>query len=738
MTADVQSIDSRRTIGNVKALLHSLVPRAKCFCFYDMSRSCTWSSDGADDYELDNFVADLPVEILDGSEAEAEFLRRTLPSGRTVLLLSVVAENGRALGVLIAVFSRNAGKSSWFNPSLLRNILLPVVEVIRDNVLAGRRLERAEQRADAASRELKLVYQLDEKVHGASRSHSGLARLVGQSGRFLDIGYSVLLLPAKRIRISATHADWKAVERKTLDDYLLDTLYPKLKGQREPVVYDVPAGAESGSPGQQGYQAMLCPLLDSAGNVEGVLAQLGRVSGERFDAGHIRFMSHIARNARHLISRSFDSMTGLMNRSGFSAQVAEAIVAVYAAKHKPQVVYCDIDNLHLVNDTFGYAAGDEVIRRFAQTLDDLLPKHAIASRLTGDDFAILLTRGGESAALELAERLRTASRKLRYLEGDRSLQITFSAGIAGHGEAQGQEAELIRAARIACDAAKDHGRDRIEVYDPADQSIIRRCDDIHLVAAIRQSLDTNAFELLAQPVVSLAKKATAPRYEILLRMRDENGKDIARPTFLSAAERYQLMPQIDRWVVSSVLSDLSAHVPFLVDSGTRLSINLSGQSLGDDDFRRFVEDEIDASGVPAAALGFEVTESAAVANREKAQAFIDSLRERGCHFSLDNFGAGLSSFAYLRDFRVDTLNIDGSFIRDIGENRISESMVAAITEVARVLELDTVAECVESETTKSLLQKLNVDFVQGHAVGMPRPFRELLAEAATLPAASGV
>jgi EAL domain-containing protein (putative c-di-GMP-specific phosphodiesterase class I) len=232
----------------------------------------------------------------------------------------------------------------------------------------------------------------------------------------------------------------------------------------------------------------------------------------------------------------------------------------------------------------------------------------------------------------------------------------------------------------------------------------------------------------AQPIVSLTGKDEISRFEILLRMKDSHGNRVSSDAFFSAAERYQLMPQIDRWVVSNTLARLSEHTEYLKKNHAIFAINLSGQSLGDDEILNFIEEEIDSSGVPCESLCFEVTESAAVSNRQKAQAFIDALRKRGCKFSLDDFGAGLSSFAYLKNFKVDTLKIDGSFIRDITDNRISESMVAAITQVAKVMELETVAEYVESIETKDLITKLGVDYAQGHAVGKPSALEDVLSE----------
>jgi diguanylate cyclase (GGDEF)-like protein len=630
--------------------------------------------------------------------------------------------------LLISVFSKNAGKSSWFNPSLLQNILQPAVEVIGENLSLRGQLESGQAAADMYSRELELVYKVDEKIHGMSRSHAGLAQLIGQSGRFLGIAYSVLLLPAKRIRISATHSSWKQVNRKAVDRYIVDSLFAELEGKRAPIIFNVPSVEDSNSIVDQGYEAMLCPLIDHAGNLEGVIAQLSRIGGEKFDQSHVRFMSHIVRKVEYVIEQSFDSMTGLMNRAGFDAQLQESMQALQGTDDQHQLIYFDLDNLQLVNDTFDRAAGDEVIVRFAQILEDALPRNAVATRLTGDDFAILMTHSEQDDALALIEIIRKETQSLRYLEGDKSLQVTVSIGLADFDKAVPSSSDIVTAARMACEAAKDHGRDRVEIYDRANQSIIRRYDDMHMVAQIQQTLDADGFELLAQPIAALNSDDTRKRFEILLRMKDTEGKRVPSKTFFSAAERYQLMPQIDRWVVSTTLACLSKNADILRENGSIFAINLSGQSLGDVEILNFIEEELDSCDFPADGICFEVTESAAVSNREKAQAFINTLRKRGCRFSLDDFGAGLSSFAYLKNFKVDTLKIDGGFIRDIAENQISESMVAAITQVAKVMNLETVAEYVETEETRKLVAELGVDFAQGYAIGKPTDFSAVLKE----------
>lgn len=490
----------------------------------------------------------------------------------------------------------------------------------------------------------------------------------------------------------------------------------------------MPADEGAASPGTQGYQTLVSPIMDLSGNTQGVLAQLGRVNQRPFSKKHRRFMANIMRKVEYVIEQSFDAVTGLMNRAGFEAQLQESWNDLDGGTATHHLIYLDLDNLQLVNDTFGRAAGDAVIVRFARLLDADLPKSAVASRLTGDDFCILLTHADEDAAMNFAREVRKRTETLRYLEGDKSLQVTISVGIAALGAGPGDETRALTAARMACESAKDHGRDRIEVYNLENQSLIRRHDDMQLVADIQQALDGDEFELLAQPITALKGGDDRPRFEILLRMRDRDGNNVPSAAFFSAAERYQMMPQIDRWVVSNTIAHLRAYAEAVTDQEPLFSINLSGQSLGDDDILEFIEDEIEAAALPVATLGFEVTESAAVSNLAKAQSFINALHERGCKISLDDFGAGLSSFAYLKNFRVDTLKIDGSFVRDITDNRISESMVAAITQVAKVMQLDTVAEYVECPKTRKLIAELGVDFAQGHEIGRPRPLADVLDE----------
>ncbi len=726
MAAEARSIKAAKNTGKAAALLRSLVPEAQVFCFYDLAGNCVWNTSGAADSEIDSFVVEMVEDDVAGLPKKDGALKRTLRSGRTVLVLPVCDHKKAVLGIIVCVFSINAGKSAGFDPQRLKEKLEPAAELIGEGMRVSHALIESNRLRNEVEKELMLVYEMDEKIHSPGRGHSNLAQLVGQSGRFIGINYSVLLIPSKRIRISATHSSWKKVNRRALDKFLIDQLLPKLPARREPMILDIPPLDNEDSIAGKGIQAMMSPILDHQGNVEGVLAQLGRVDVRGFSTRDQRFMAQIVRKAEHVIAQSFDSMTGLMNRMGFEAQLHESHKALSSDNETHQIIYFDLDNLQLVNDTFSHEAGDQVIKQFARLLEEDLPKSAVLSRITGDDFCMLLTHADSDSAMEYANKIRDKRSALRYLDGDKSLQVTMSIGIAAFTKTQSEEGNALTTARMACEAAKDYGGDRIEVFDDCNQSIVRRFDDMQLVAEIQKALDGDGFALVAQPLAALGESPSPLRFEVLLRMDDSDGGRVPAKALFSAAERYQMMPHIDRWVISTVLSNIKGVAEYVTGQKATFAINLSGQSLADEDILDFIAQEIKSSGLPPSSLCFEITESAAVTNLRKAQTFIDGLRNLGCSISLDDFGAGLSSFAYLKNFNVDTLKIDGGFVHDIAENRISKSMVAAIAEVAKVMELKTVAEFVGSAECRDMLVEIGVDYAQGHFIGKPVAIEEVL------------
>jgi EAL domain-containing protein (putative c-di-GMP-specific phosphodiesterase class I) len=302
------------------------------------------------------------------------------------------------------------------------------------------------------------------------------------------------------------------------------------------------------------------------------------------------------------------------------------------------------------------------------------------------------------------------------------------------GRSENALAHALATAEIACKAAKDRGRNRVEVFQDSDQSIIRRHTDILIVGKLREALAHDSFRLDAQPILPLRGNYGRPRFELLIRMLGERGEIIPPGKFLSAAERYQLMPTVDRWVVSRACELLSTHAAAVGEDIARFAINLSGQSLQDETFLPFVADTIKNSGLSPNVLCFELTETATVGNLERAQSFLRALQDLGCQFALDDFGTGVSSLAYLKDLSVNYLKIDGSFVRDSITNTRSESMIKAIAQLAKVMCIETVAEYVETDALRARMADLGVDYGQGFAMGKHQPLEQLLEELAVFEA----
>ena len=374
--------------------------------------------------------------------------------------------------------------------------------------------------------------------------------------------------------------------------------------------------------------------------------------------------------------------------------------------------------------------GDDVIASVAECLRESLPAGALCARISGDRLAALMPNTNLAAASVHAERIRSAAAAITPRAGHGSFDVSVSIGIAPLAQSDNPLAHALATAEIACKAAKDRGRNRIETFQDSDQSIIRRHTDVLVIGKLRSALDDDSFRLDAQPILPLRGNYGRPRFELLLRMLGDRGEIIPPGKFMSAADRYQLMPTIDRWVVRRACALLGARGAALGDEAMRFAINLSGQSLQDDVILGFRGEQIDANRTLPGFLCFEITETATIGNLKKAQAFIHRLQKLGCQFALDDFGTGVSSLAYLKDLSVNYLKIDGSFVRDAIENSRSESMIKAIAQLAKVMCMETIAEYVETDALRARMADLGVDYGQGFAIGKAQKFEELLAELA--------
>jgi diguanylate cyclase (GGDEF)-like protein/PAS domain S-box-containing protein len=426
----------------------------------------------------------------------------------------------------------------------------------------------------------------------------------------------------------------------------------------------------------------------------------------------------------HLLSQQLnyqathDPLTGLVNRREFEQRLGRVVKACRDDASEHALCYLDLDQFKVVNDTCGHDAGDELLRQVSALLRDKVRTRDTIARLGGDEFGLLLERCTLNQANRVAQAVRDAVDEFRFNWAGRNFRLGASIGVIPINFGSGTVANVMRSADAACYAAKDAGRNRIHVYREDSFEMAQRHQEMQRIVELNNAFDEDRFVLYQQPIHSLKDIGAENRFcEVLVRMVDEAGFPVLPANFLSTAERYNMAIQLDSWVVNGVLDWLAT------EQDVHCTINLSGVSIADEDFLRFMLDSIDDRGVEANRICLEITETAAIQNLSKATRFIEQLRDYGCCFALDDFGSGLSSFAYLKNLPVDFLKIDGFFVRDMVEDRINYELVKSINDVGQVMGKRTIAEFVENAATLRALREIGVDYAQGFDIAKPRPIR---------------
>lgn len=432
-----------------------------------------------------------------------------------------------------------------------------------------------------------------------------------------------------------------------------------------------------------------------------------------------RRMMHLA--LQH--QASHDDLTGLVNRRDFQARLNALVEALQSDPGPHALLYVDLDQFKVVNDTCGHIAGDELLRQLGARLKNFAKKRDVIARLGGDEFGLLLHDMSTDEALRTAQALCDNVAKYRFVWGERSFEVTSSIGVCALNDKTLSAEDSLSAADAACYVAKDQGRNRIQLYFGGKDCKGKR-QEMEWVSRLQKALNENRFQMWKQHILDLnsAPGSQSGHFEVLLRLLDEDGDLIMPARFFPAAERYGLMPAIDRWVIRHLLLDdhgkrLLAEMDRA--AATHCAINLSGASLNDDKFLAFLENALQRSSIPGSRLCFEITETVAVNNLERTRQLMQTVKQYGCQFALDDFGSGMSSFGYLKNLPVDYLKIDGSLVRNIATDTADFTIVEAINRIGRVLGLQTIAEFVESEACLAPLREIGIDFAQGYAIHRP-------------------
>jgi len=697
-------------------ILGSLVPQANRIALHDLKGRLLAFAPATPTAALTAAVASMAAQLAKSPAAQSPDAR-LLVEGRATFIIGVRDPAGQIQGLLALQCASTSNMPQSQELRAMQELCNPAL------ALLGRELEGPAGRNPPANG---LPPTPPEQLAGPQETAPGNGLISPEMFEGLvrrsNLDGALLYLPTAGLEIFRASEQTSAQDLDVLRRVMIHHLFANLSKSGAPIT--VNKIREASSADIVPWRILCVPLIRGTVTV-GMVAAFRPRTSEALTPSDENLLQHLADELFGTVASSYDEATGLLSHQAFEETALQCLAS---DDQRPRcVVYGDMDRLHMVNDLFGFARGDEVLRAVANIWHRSgLPKGSLVSRLSGDRFVGLLNGFTLNQARAWAEQLRTQICAIKPPAECAGLDVSASFGIAAV-SAENSLNHALAASETACKAAKDRGRNRVELFADTDASLMQRHDDLRVFRDLIDALDTDRFKPYAQPLRPLADPTRPTHYEILIRMLDNSGTIVLPAKFLSAATRYQLFMRLDQWVIAHTLDSLKPYARQLHDTATMFWINLSGQSLAQAEFADFVHAAVRDSGLPAGSIGFEITESAAIGTLEQAQKFMSRLRDLGCSFALDDFGTGLSSLRYLKDLKVSMLKIDGSFIRDLLRDPRSDSLVRAVLRVAGELHLETTAECIETPETAHRLSDLGVTYGQGFELGRPGPLDELLA-----------
>ena len=711
-------------------LVRSLLPRAASISLFENTGKLLWSSAPSANPDLFALVLQAIAQIEGplGKKGEVDGQHCSLPDDVPAYLFWLRDGAGSIAAIVAVVCNRIKVDADVLPFSYVRDHLKPALELLRRDLLARANIDMLNESLSARDKDLELLLSVTGS-HPAASGADDLQSLLANAASHLKCVLAGIVVPDKGLVLTYPESGDSSILTRTQKQLLAIT-----QTRRDPLVINRIA-TQAGQVAIP-YRILACPLRQGSGRTSGVLALFRKLEAPEFIGRDVHLADLLARRVAASIETSYDTLSGLLTRAALEQRVKLMFIEGEPRGQRWSLLYVDIDELHVINENFGMHVGDQAIAQIGDLLRKHLPPNSVAARISGDRFAVVMPSEIDEAAM-FGEGLREGVTRLHTVGVDARFRLSISLGVTPF---SGREVDLGRSlaeAESACKAAKDRGRNRLESFQENDVSIIRRFTDINVATDVRAALAENRLRLEAQMILPFVDDGHAkPHYELLLRMLDPEGNTIGPDRFLSAALRYQMMPTIDRWVISTVVEMLRPHRELLSNAPVVFTINFSGQSLTDEEFPDYVIRSIESSRINPAVSCFELTESAAVASMKDAQALMSRLRKLGCGVALDDFGTGLSSLSYLRSMPVSMLKIDGSFVRDILRDERAESMVRAIAQLARAMDITTVAEYVETEEIRTRVRMLGVDYGQGFAIARPVPVSEVLDVLPVLAAAT--
>ena len=575
--------------------------------------------------------------------------------------------------------------------------------------------------------ELNLIYSTNDASATDGDDEAGLQMIVDHVLEHMESDLVLLSVPARKLWTLACSTAGQSLTHsgslKQAESQVLDWM------RRHGVPLVVNSRADATAEGLDGVlplRTLVVPVYDDKDEIIGGLALCRVKERPRLVNSDKNLLLTLSTRVSKLIQGSFDSLTGLPRRSSFELRLNRAIQELGSGRGQHALIQLNVDGLGAINEQYGVLAGDSALQVVGEQLAALGRTRDISSRLGGDEFAVLLIDCDEAVAVRKAKLLQDSLARKPFMVGKARHILRISAGVVEVHSTM-TAVEVLTKASVVCGIAKESGGNCVEAFGNALGKVSAKREEMRVLTEVRRALEEDRFVLYAQEISPLLQPEDAPHFEVLIRLFDDAGKMVPPIEFIPIAEKHNIMPAIDRWVIRRTLKQLRESGVLNLYPGTVCSINLSGQSLATgsvlEDLERLIREQL----VPPENLCFEVTETAAIADLAAAQLHINRVRRLGCRFALDDFGAGLSSFSYLRSLPLDYVKIDGSFVRDICRDDTARVMVAAIHSVGKSMGLLTVAEYVEDQSIVDALRVIGVDYAQGYGIGKPMPMSDFLA-----------
>lgn len=663
------------------------------------------------------------------SREPASSLKITRCSGRLHCLMRIFSQPGELSGFLVGSFDNIREALPEGVNNLVEQTFNSVIACIEKEYRLTAELDAMAIELANRYEELNLVYETNNEMARIEQEDEAIKKLIDNYVQYLEVDMVALIFPGDKKAIYTNNKtepvhDPDEVIRQFYTGYL-----PVAQSDGTSILINQLQSDKRDALGLTApYKIIACPVWNGQDTVFGAMICLSHMHRPDYLNSDRNLLEVMAKNVSKIIQQNYNPLTGLMNLHAFETRLRKLLASPGRSDEYHCLLNIDLDQLKIVNDTFGRDAGDHLIRNIARLLQGKLRNTDTICYLGEARFCVLLEQCSIVQGLQVSEHLRKSVEETDFSWKSSVTSQTVTIGLALIDNEIQQADEALEAAEIARDTAKELGPNRIHVYRDDDVVMTTRKDQMRWVSRIQTALREDDFSVYCQTIQPVAGCSEAYHFEILLRMNDTNGTCISPNRFLPAAERFNIMPVIDRWVIDTTFQHL-ASAGFALSPGEGVvAINLSGQSLTDSDLSDYISDRIAHYGISPDCICFEITETAAIKNIESACTMIAKVRSMGCHFSLDDFGTGLSSFSYLKQLPVDYLKIDGSFVRAILDDAVSHAIVASINQIGHVMKIKTIAEYVENDSIGSHLELMGIDYLQGYAIAVPVPLGDYLTQ----------